>query len=104
MEAKQQPAVAATSRADLERPRLSIKEKVGYSLGDAASNLYFQTFVVFLRIFYTDVFGISASAMGTILLLTRIFDAVNEPIMGMIAGRLRWCWARIWICRRWVAA
>ncbi len=48
-----------------ERKRLSVKEKVGYSLGDAASNLYFQTFVVFLPIFYTDVLGLSAAAMGT---------------------------------------
>jgi len=103
MEAKQQPAVAATSRADLERPRLSIKEKVGYSLGDAASNLYFQTFVVFLPIFYTDVFGISASAMGTMLLVTRIFDAVNDPIMGMIADRTNTRWGKFRPYMLWVA-
>ena len=56
----------AESTAPVRR-KLSIREKVGYSLGDAASNLYFQTFVVFLPIFYTDVFGLSAAAMGTML-------------------------------------
>lgn len=89
-----QPATATVSRAALERPRLTLKEKVGYSLGDAASNLYFQTFVVFLPIFYTDVFGISAAAMGTMLLVTRIFDAVNDPIMGMIADRTETRWGK----------
>lgn len=77
-----------------ERARLSIKEKVGYSLGDTASNLYFQTFVVFLPIFYTDVFGLSAGAMGTMLLVTRVFDAVNDPLMGMIADRTETRWGK----------
>ena len=58
--------------------KLSIKEKVGYGLGDAASNIYFQTFIYFLLYFYTDVFGLSAAAAGTMLLVTRIWDAVNE--------------------------
>lgn len=89
-----QPVPADEARADLKRPRLSIKEKVGFSLGDAASNLYFQTFVVFLPIFYTDVFGLSAAAMGTMLLVTRVFDAVNDPIMGVIADRTRSRWGK----------
>lgn len=87
-----QPVSVAAPHTDIGRPRLSLKEKVGFSLGDMASNIYFQTFVVFLPIFYTDVFGISAAAMGTMLLVTRIFDAVNDPIMGMVADRTvsRW--------------
>ena len=52
-----------------EHIRLSIKEKIGYGLGDMAGNLYFQMFVVFLPIFYTDVFGIPAAAMGTMMLV-----------------------------------
>lgn len=76
------------------RKRLSIKEKVGYSLGDMASNLYFQTFIIFLPIFYTDVFGISAAAMGTMMLVTRIWDAVNDPVMGMIADRTNTRWGK----------
>jgi glycoside/pentoside/hexuronide:cation symporter, GPH family len=74
--------------------KLSIKEKVGYSLGDAASNLYFQTFMLFLPIFYTDVFGLPAAAMGTMFLITRIWDAVNDPIMGMIADKTNSRWGK----------
>ncbi len=64
-------------------------EKVGYSVGDTASNLFFQTFITYLLFFYTDIFGISAAAAGTMFLVTRIFDAVNDPVMGMIADRTR---------------
>ncbi len=67
--------------------KLSIKEKIGYSLGDTASNLFFQTFILFLTYFYTDVFGISAAAVASIFLVGRIWDAVNDPMMGMIADR-----------------
>jgi len=78
----------------LMKPTLSIKEKIGYSQGDAASNLYFYTFILFLPIFYTDVFGLPAAAMGTMFLITRIWDAVNDPIMGMIADRTESRWGR----------
>jgi len=88
------PAVADINRTALERPRLTFLEKVGYSLGDMASNLYFMTFILFLPIFYTDVFGISAATMGTMLLLTRIWDAVNDPIMGLIADRTESRWGK----------
>lgn len=90
----QQPAAAALDRQDLERPRLTFLEKFGYSLGDMASNLYFQMFILFLPIFYTDVFGISAGALGTMLLLTRIWDAVNDPVMGLIADRTNSRWGK----------
>lgn len=53
--------------------RLSWREKVGYGLGDTASNLYWKTFEFFLMYFYTDVFGIKAGAAGTMLLVTRIW-------------------------------
>lgn len=66
---------------------LSLKEKIGYSLGDTASNLFFQTFIFFLLYFYTDVFGIPASSVATIFLIGRIWDAVNDPLMGAIADR-----------------
>lgn len=76
------------------RARLTFKEKMGYGLGDMASNLYFQTFVLFLPIFYTDVFGISAAAMGTMMLVTRIWDAVTDPVMGVIADRTQTRWGK----------
>jgi len=72
--------------------RIALKEKIGYSLGDAASNLYWKTFEFFLIIFYTDVFGIAAAAVGTMLLVTRIADAVADPTMGAIADRTQTRW------------
>ena len=74
--------------------KLSFGEKVGYSLGDAASNLYFGIFMSFLPIFYTDVFGLPAAAMGTMLMITRLWDAVNDPIMGTITDRTETRWGK----------
>lgn len=73
---------------------LSKKEKIGYGLGDMASNLYFQTFVVFMPIFYTDVFGLAPAAMGTMMLFSRFWDAANDPLMGMIADRTDTKWGK----------
>ena len=73
---------------------LSFKEKVGYSVGDTASNLFFQTFMLFLLYFYTDVAGLPAAAVGTLFLVTRIWDAVNDPIMGTIADRTNTRWGK----------
>jgi len=75
-----------------EQQKLSIKEKVGYSVGDTASNIFFQTFILFITIFYTDVFGITAKAVGTMFLVTKIWDAVNDPMMGIIADRTNTRW------------
>ncbi len=72
--------------------RISLKEKIAYSFGDAASNFYWKTFEFFLMIFYTDVFGVSAAAVGTMLLVTRLADAVADPVMGAIADRTRTRW------------
>ena len=72
--------------------RISLKEKIGYSLGVAASNFYWKTFEFFLMIFYTDVFGISAAAVGTMLVVTRLADAVADPVMGAIADRTKTRW------------
>jgi GPH family glycoside/pentoside/hexuronide:cation symporter len=70
-----------------DNDRILIKEKFAYGVGDTASCLYFQTFSMFLMFFYTDTFGISAAAVGTMFLVTRIWDTFNDPIMGMIADR-----------------
>ncbi len=66
---------------------LRFKEKLGYGLGDTASNFFFQTFNIFLLYYYTDVFGISAAAVGTMFFVTKLWDAVNDPLMGIIADR-----------------
>jgi GPH family glycoside/pentoside/hexuronide:cation symporter len=84
---------------DIKAAKLSIKEKVGYSLGDAAYNLYFQVAIMFMLFFYTDVFGISATVAGTMFLISKIWDAINDPIMGGLADRTtsRWGKFRPWI-------
>ncbi|OHB64062.1 MAG: hypothetical protein A2168_06145 [Planctomycetes bacterium RBG_13_50_24] len=84
---------------DTELQKLSIKEKIGYSLGDSAANFIFQTVMMFLMIFYTDVLGISGVVAGWIFLATRIFDAVNDPMMGAIADRTNTRWGKF---RPWV--
>lgn len=78
--------------ASAEDPRLSFAEKVGYGLGDTASNLYFQTFTNFLLYFYTDVFGITAAAAGTMLLVVRIWDTFLDPVVGVVADRTSTRW------------
>lgn len=60
--------------------KLKWKEKVGYALGDMASNFYWRVFDLFLFIFYTDVFGLSAGAVGTMMLVTRLIDAISDPL------------------------
>jgi len=62
-------------------------ERLGYAAGDMASCLYFGIFMSFMNYFYTDVFGISAAALGTMILITRTWDWINDPIMGVIADR-----------------
>jgi len=66
---------------------LSIRERVGYALGDSASNFYWKTFEFFLVLYYTDVFGLSPASVGILLLVTRLSDAVADPVMGLLADR-----------------
>lgn len=66
---------------------LLLKEKIGYALGDVASNFYWRVFDVFLFIFYTDVFGLPAATVGTMMLVTRLIDAFSDPLMGALADR-----------------
>ncbi|MEM6982384.1 MAG: glycoside-pentoside-hexuronide (GPH):cation symporter [Pseudomonadota bacterium] len=63
---------------------LSKKEKIAYGLGDTASNIIFQTVMLFLTFFYTDIFGISPAVVGTLFLVVRVIDAVTDPIMGAL--------------------
>ncbi len=82
---------------------LSIKEKVGYALGDTASNFFFQTFNIFLLIYYTDAYGIPAAAVGTMFFVTKFWDALNDPIMGLVADRTQTRWGKFRPYLFWVA-
>ena len=79
--------------------KISIREKVGFSLGDAAANFIFQTIMLLQLSFYTDSFRISATAIALLFLIGRLVGAVSDPIMGVIADRTetRWGKFRPWI-------
>ncbi len=81
--------------------KLSVKEKVGYGLGDSAANFVFQTMIVLQLIFYTDTFGISAAAAGTLLLVARLWDAITDPVIGVLADRTNTRWGKF---RPWIIA
>jgi len=74
--------------------KLSFREKAGYAVGDASANFVFQILIVFQTGFYTDVMGISAAALGTMLLLVRVGDALFDPLVGIIADRTTHKWGR----------
>ncbi|MBP1225411.1 MFS transporter [Flavobacterium sp. 1355] len=80
--------------------KLSIKEKIGYSLGDLAANLVFQTLMTYLAYFYTDIYGLSPTDSSIIMLVVGLIAAfVFNPIIGVLADRTitRWGKFRPWI-------
>ncbi len=85
---------SATKSKSPRAERLSLTEYVGYALGDTASNLFFQTFNVFLTYYYVDVWGLAATAVAQMMLLVRFSDAVADPVMGMIADRTQTRWGK----------
>ncbi len=83
--------------------KLSFREKISYGFGDLASVLYWQTFMLYFTYFYTDVFLIPASVAATMFLVSRIWDGVNDPMMGIIADRTNTRWGKfrpylLWMC------
>jgi len=83
--------------------KIKFREKVGYGFGDFASSMFWKVFSIYLAIFYTDVFGISAAAVGTMLLVTRIWDTANDPIMGIICDRTNTKWGKFRPFLLWIA-
>ncbi len=87
----------------LKSMKLSFREKIGYGFGDLASVLYWQTFMLYFTYFYTDVFLIPASIAATMFLVSRLWDGVNDPLMGIIADRTNTKWGKfrpylLWMC------
>ncbi len=87
----------------MDNSKLSVKEKIGYGMGDAGCNIIFGAIMLFVNYFYTDIFGLSPALVGVLLLSVRVIDAVTDPIMGALADRTRSRWGRFrpWIL--WVA-
>ncbi len=67
--------------------KISVREKIGYALGDAAANIAWRGITTFLFIFYTDVFGINPAAVGLLMLIARFSDGVSDVVMGVIGDR-----------------
>ena len=97
------PTTANLKNSPDEQGKLCLLEKIGYASGDFASCLYYGIFMSFLSYFYTDIFGISAAVVATMILVTRTWDWINDPIMGMIADRTRTKYGQfrpwlLWMC------
>lgn len=79
--------------------KLSFREKAGYSLGDAATNFFFQAMIMYQGGFYTDVMGISSTAASWLFLAVRGWDAFFDPVIGTLADRTETRWGKF---RPWV--
>jgi GPH family glycoside/pentoside/hexuronide:cation symporter len=83
--------------------KLSLEEKIGYGLGDTASHFVWDMVGFWILIFYTDTYGISAAAAGTIMLIARFWDMISDPIMGIIADRTNTRWGKFRPYILWMA-
>ena len=81
-------------RRKKEDGSLSFVEKLHYGIGTIGYNASFHWVSTFLQIYYTDTIGVSAGALSALVLGVRLFDAVNDPIIGSMADRTRTRWGR----------
>jgi len=81
-----------------------LKEKIGYGLGDMSSSMFWKIFSYYLPFFYSNIFGLSLADAATLVLVTRIWDAVSDPMMGIIADRTTTRWGKYRPYLLWVAA
>ena len=73
---------------------MKLSEKIGYGFGDMSSSMFWKLFSYFLPFFYSNVFGLSLADAGVLMLVTRIWDAVSDPMMGIIADRTKTRWGK----------
>lgn len=85
---------SSASQPSTNSERLRAGEYIGYALGDTASNLFFQTFGIFLTYFYTDVWGLAPAVIGTMFLTIRFIDAAADPLIGLMADRTQTRWGK----------
>ena len=74
-------------RKESKTKEFNMGDKIGYALGDLGCGAFFLFVSSYLMLFYTDVLGISAAAVGTLFIVARVWDAVNDPIMGVIVDK-----------------
>ena len=81
----------------------SLKEKIAYGFGDMSSSMFWKIFSYYLPFFYSNIFGLSLIDAGVLVLVTRIWDAVSDPMMGVIADRTNTRWGKYRPFLLWVA-
>jgi GPH family glycoside/pentoside/hexuronide:cation symporter len=74
------------------KERLSLGEKIGYGIGDYSFNLAYQTAALFFLFYLTDVYGIAAGVAGTVIMVSKVWDAVSDPMMGYISDHTKTRW------------
>jgi GPH family glycoside/pentoside/hexuronide:cation symporter len=79
---------------DNTAPRLGLAQKVGYGSWDFVGNLSYQVISIFLIYYFTDVFGIPPAAAGAIFLVSKLWDAVTDPAMGIVSDLTRSRWGK----------
>jgi len=82
---------------------ITLKDKIGYGFGDMASSMFWKIFGMYLAFFYTDVFRIPAAAAATMFLITRLLDAVVDPMLGILADRTKTRWGKYRPYLLWIA-
>lgn len=78
--------------------KISLISKFAYGMGDVGCNFSWMFVGNFLMIFYTDVFGISMGAVATLMLLSRFWDAINDPVIGSLTDKTHSRWGRFRPC------
>ena len=73
----------------MDNQKISLKEKIGYALGDGAANIAWRGVATFLFIFYTDVFGLNPAVVGVLFLIARFSDGISDVAMGIIGDRTK---------------
>ncbi|MDE7456625.1 MAG: MFS transporter [Prevotella sp.] len=81
----------------------NLKEKIGYGFGDMSSSMFWKIFSYYLPFFYSNIFGLSLVDAGVLVLVTRIWDAVSDPMMGVISDRTQTKWGKYRPYLLWVA-
>lgn len=74
--------------------KLSLKEKISYGLGAVGKDMVYMLSASYILYYYQDILGVSAIAMGIILMAARVFDAFNDPIMGVVVAKTRTRWGK----------
>ena len=74
--------------------QVGLLEKIGYGLGDTAGNFVYQSVLLLLGFFYTEIYGLDTATVASIFLIVRIVDAITDPLMGVLVDRTNTKWGK----------